>query len=142
MSTTESKPRVVSLTIDGRRVAAEDNSYVLGAVRQLGIDVPTLCDHPDLEPVGACRLCMVEVTHAAGITTCAQGAVVLLEPGERHAAGAPLTISIGVASFPDSAVAKDQLLDKADWAMYLAKRQGRDRVVAFATESMTPPADA
>ena len=62
--------------------------------------------------------------------------------GERHAAGAPLTISIGVASFPDSAVAKDQLLDKADWAMYLAKRQGRDRVVAFATESMTPPADA
>jgi diguanylate cyclase (GGDEF)-like protein len=62
--------------------------------------------------------------------------------GERHAAGAPLTISIGVASFPESAVAKDQLLDKADWAMYLAKRQGRDRVVAFATESMTPPADA
>jgi len=61
---------------------------------------------------------------------------------QRHAVGAPLTISIGVASFPESAVAKDQLLDKADWAMYLAKRQGRDRVVAFATESMTPPPDA
>ena len=58
---------------------------------------------------------------------------------QRQAVGAALTISIGVASFPESADAREQLLDKADWAMYLAKRQGRDRVVAFATESMTPP---
>jgi len=48
------------------------------------------------------------------------------------AAGAPLTMSIGVASYPDDAEHREDLLDKADQAMYLAKRRGRDRVAAFA----------
>jgi diguanylate cyclase (GGDEF)-like protein len=51
-----------------------------------------------------------------------------------RAGGEALTVSIGVASFPDDAVRREELLDKADWAMYLAKRQGRNRVVAFAPE--------
>ena len=45
--------------------------------------------------------------------------------------GRPLTVSIGVATFPDDAGTRDELLDKADWAMYAAKRAGRDRVLAF-----------
>lgn len=36
---------------------------MLEVARAAGISIPTLCDHPDLEPVGACRLCLVEVTH-------------------------------------------------------------------------------
>ncbi len=44
---------------------------------------------------------------------------------------ARLTISIGAASFPADAGHKEELLDKADWAMNVAKRQGRDRVVTF-----------
>jgi len=47
----------------------------------------------------------------------------------RH--GRPLTVSIGIASSPDDASARDELLDKADWAMYAAKRAGRNRVLAF-----------
>ncbi len=43
----------------------------------------------------------------------------------------PLTVSVGVAAFPADATAKDELLDKADWAMYAAKRAGRNRVLAF-----------
>jgi diguanylate cyclase (GGDEF)-like protein len=43
----------------------------------------------------------------------------------------PLSVSVGVATFPDDARVKDELLDKADWAMYAAKRAGRDRVLAF-----------
>ena len=42
------------------------------------------------------------------------------------------TISIGVASFPDDGGLKEELLDKAEWAMHLAKRRGRDQVVPFA----------
>jgi diguanylate cyclase (GGDEF)-like protein len=43
----------------------------------------------------------------------------------------PLSISIGVATFPGDGQTKEELLDKADWAMHVAKRQGRNRVVAF-----------
>ncbi len=46
--------------------------------------------------------------------------------------GTPLTVSIGVASYPDDATRREELLDKADWAMYLAKRRGRDQVASFA----------
>ena len=42
------------------------------------------------------------------------------------------TISIGVAAFPDDAKLKEEFLDKAEWAMQLAKRRGRDQVVPFA----------
>jgi len=55
-----------------------------------------------------------------------------LEQEALDAGGEPLTLSIGVASFPDDATRREELLDKADWAMYLAKRQGRNRVVPFA----------
>jgi GGDEF domain-containing protein len=40
-------------------------------------------------------------------------------------------VSIGVATCPDDASARDELLDKADWAMYAAKRAGRNRVLSF-----------
>jgi formate hydrogenlyase subunit 6/NADH:ubiquinone oxidoreductase subunit I/coenzyme F420-reducing hydrogenase delta subunit len=54
---------VIGLTIDGRRLTAAPGTFLLAAARGAGIEIPTLCDHPDLEPVGACRLCLVEVTH-------------------------------------------------------------------------------
>ena len=47
----------------------------------------------------------------------------------RH--GRPLTVSVGLATSPGDAHARDELLDKADWAMYAAKRAGRNRVLAF-----------
>ena len=47
----------------------------------------------------------------------------------------PLSISIGVATFPGDGRTKEELLDKADWAMHLAKRRGRNRVVAFPPEA-------
>jgi diguanylate cyclase (GGDEF)-like protein len=53
-----------------------------------------------------------------------------------------LTVSIGVAAYPRDAALGEELIDKADWAMYLAKRRGRDRVVVFGPgEPGSPPAD-
>jgi diguanylate cyclase (GGDEF)-like protein len=43
----------------------------------------------------------------------------------------PLTVSIGVAGYPEDADRREALLDKADGAMYLAKRRGRDQVATF-----------
>jgi len=51
----------VRITIDGREVQAPRGSTVLQAARLAGIRIPTLCDHPALEPIGACRMCLVEV---------------------------------------------------------------------------------
>ena len=45
--------------------------------------------------------------------------------------GVPLTVSIGIAGYPDDADRREDLLNKADWAMYLAKRRGRDQVATF-----------
>ena len=51
--------------------------------------------------------------------------------------GQPLTISIGVAGYPEDAAARDELLDKADWAMYQAKGAGRNRVLAFGDDRVS-----
>lgn len=51
-----------TLTIDGKTVQAREGGYVLEAARRAGIQIPTLCDHPALEPWGGCRLCLVDVT--------------------------------------------------------------------------------
>jgi len=45
-----------------------------------------------------------------------------------------LSVSIGVATCPADATFKDELVDKADWAMYLAKRRGRNKVMTFSAE--------
>ena len=42
-----------------------------------------------------------------------------------------LTVSVGFATFPDDAALMEELVDKADWTLYLATRQGRDRVLPF-----------
>ena len=54
---------MISLNIDGRHLQAPAGTPLLQVARQAGIEIPTLCDHPALEPVGSCRLCLVEVTH-------------------------------------------------------------------------------
>jgi NADH-quinone oxidoreductase subunit G len=60
-STTATKPDLVNLTIDGVGVAVPKGTLVIRAAEQIGIQIPRFCDHPLLEPVGACRQCMVEV---------------------------------------------------------------------------------
>ncbi len=50
------------LTIDGRTVPAREGATILECAQAAGIDIPTLCHHPALEPWGGCRLCLVDVT--------------------------------------------------------------------------------
>ena len=48
-------------TIDGFEVAVPKGTLIIRAAEQLGIQIPRFCDHPLLDPVGACRQCLVEV---------------------------------------------------------------------------------
>lgn len=53
----------VSLNIDGVEVVADPGTSVLHAALQNKIYIPHLCNHPELNPSGICRLCMVEVNN-------------------------------------------------------------------------------
>jgi NADH-quinone oxidoreductase subunit G len=55
---------LVTLTIDGFEVSVPKGTLVIRAAELLGIQIPRFCDHPLLEPVGACRQCLVEVPDA------------------------------------------------------------------------------
>jgi NADH-quinone oxidoreductase subunit G len=53
--------RMVSLTIDQMPVTVPEGTVVVDAARNAGINIPTFCHHPKLEPVGMCRMCLVEI---------------------------------------------------------------------------------
>ena len=50
-----------AITIDGRPVQVEPGDTVLTAAKRLGIDIPTLCHDDRLDPMGSCRMCLVQV---------------------------------------------------------------------------------
>jgi formate dehydrogenase major subunit len=53
---------MVNITMNGQKITAPAGSTILQAAKQACIDIPTLCDHPALVSIGACRICVVEVT--------------------------------------------------------------------------------
>lgn len=58
----KTKRKTIRLTIDGREIEAEKEKTILEAAREYGIEIPSLCYHPGLEPISACRLCIVEIS--------------------------------------------------------------------------------
>jgi NAD-dependent dihydropyrimidine dehydrogenase PreA subunit/ferredoxin len=53
--------RICTLQIDGKPVSVPEGTTILEAGRKVGIEIPTLCHHPALEPYGVCRVCIVEL---------------------------------------------------------------------------------
>ena len=51
----------VTLTIDGREVTAPEGSTIWQAAKAAGIDIPVLCHDERFDPVGVCRMCVVDV---------------------------------------------------------------------------------
>ncbi|WP_319946977.1 NADH-quinone oxidoreductase subunit G [Tessaracoccus caeni] len=58
------KPDLVSLTIDGVEVSVPKNTLIIRAAEMIGTAIPRFCDHPLLDPVGACRQCLVDIPDA------------------------------------------------------------------------------
>lgn len=73
----------VTLTIDGQEVTAPKGMSVLQVALENDIYIPHLCHHPDLDPTGVCRLCMVEIEGRGMVISCRtpadQGMVVSTE---------------------------------------------------------------
>ncbi len=51
----------VIITIDGEEIEAKRGQTILEAADEAGIYIPRLCSHPDLKPIGSCRICTVKV---------------------------------------------------------------------------------
>ncbi|MFB9836288.1 NADH-quinone oxidoreductase subunit G, partial [Actinoallomurus acaciae] len=60
----EKREDLVSLTIDGFEISVPKGTLIIRAAELLGIQIPRFCDHPLLEPVAACRQCLVEIPDA------------------------------------------------------------------------------
>ncbi len=51
----------LTITIDGKEIEAKHGQTILEAADAVGIYIPRLCSHPDLKPIGSCRVCTVMV---------------------------------------------------------------------------------
>ncbi len=66
----------VTLTIDGKEITTEWGTTILQAARENGIYIPTMCYLSKVEPIGSCRMCVVEVEGVDGlILSCMEKAV-------------------------------------------------------------------
>lgn len=80
--TTDAPPvEMVNLVIDDAEISVPKGTLVIRAAELIGIQIPRFCDHPLLDPVGACRQCLVEVEGqrkpmASCTTTCTPDMVV------------------------------------------------------------------
>jgi len=60
-SEVEQREDLITLTIDDIEVSVPKGTLVIRAAELIGVEIPRFCDHPLLDPVGACRQCLVEV---------------------------------------------------------------------------------
>jgi NADH-quinone oxidoreductase subunit G len=62
------EPEKVTITVDGRPVSAKAGEMLIAAAERAGTYIPRFCYHPRMEPVGMCRMCLVEVEGPRGAT--------------------------------------------------------------------------
>ena len=80
-TTGQQKTDTVSVTIDGYEISVPKGTLVIRAAEMIGVAIPRFCDHPLLDPIGACRQCLVDIEGqrkplASCTTVCTEGMVV------------------------------------------------------------------
>lgn len=104
----ETKAGLINFIIDGQPVQAQEGWTILDTARHYGFHIPTLCYHEALQPVGACRLCVVEVRQngtqrlMASCFSYPQEGVEILLNSERVLNGRRWIMEMLLASCPNS----------------------------------------
>ena len=84
---------MVNIKINGMACEVPAGSTILEAAREAGIDIPTLCFLKDINQIGACRMCMVEVKGARSLVAACAGASVNRETSWARPMPAPTPMS-------------------------------------------------
>jgi NADP-reducing hydrogenase subunit HndD len=102
----------INLTINGKEVTGRSGMTILEVARDNGIDIPTLCYIQDLPPIGACRLCVVEVegsrTLVGSCHTPAAEGMVIQTHSPKVIATRKVLVELMLASHPDSCLVCDK----------------------------------
>ena len=121
----------ISLTIDGQKVTVPEGTTVLDAARSARIYIPALCYDPDIEPYGACRMCIVQIEGVAGLptacTTAATEGMVLYTDTEEVNRVRRVTCEMLIADHPEDCLAcsSNQRCELQKVASYLGIREKR-----------------
>ena len=110
----------VTLTIDGNQVTVPEGTLLVDAAKRQGTDVPVFCYHPKMEPVGMCRVCLVEIGR----------------PGRDRATGKPLLDESGnpVIQFGPNLETACTVPVGEGWQVRVASEkaiQGRNEIVEY-----------
>lgn len=103
----------VTLTINGKQYSAERGQTVLQVARDHGIRIPTLCNNEAIEPYGACRLCIVEVTRGTRtrmVTSClypVEEGLVVQTASERVVRNRKMLLDLLLARCSENSVIKE-----------------------------------
>jgi len=126
----------VKLIMDGREIMARSGASLLDTAREAGIYIPTLCFEQDLEPLGGCRLCLVEVKGMRGLpaactTPVSEGMVVNTSTPEINRVRRN-TVELLLANHPEDCLTcvKNQRCELQKVAAYLGITERRFRRTA------------
>ena len=104
---------MVNLIIDGKKITAQEDTMILEAARDAGIDIPTLCAHESVSRSGACRLCVVKMrkgNRSKIVTSClypVEEGIVVETKNERVLNVRRLVLELLLARNPESNVIAD-----------------------------------
>jgi formate dehydrogenase major subunit len=91
----QQRTRTVTVEIDGREVTVDEGTTIYDAAKRVGVDIPVLCHDERYDPVGVCRLCIVDtggrVFAAACVRPCEDGMSVQTSTPELERSRAVLT---------------------------------------------------
>jgi len=102
----------IVITINGSQVHGHDGMTILEVAQENGIDIPTLCYSPELTPIGACRICVVEVDDSRTLvgschTPITQGMVIYTHSPKVLEARKAI-VELLLASHPDNCLVCDK----------------------------------
>lgn len=102
----------ITITLDGSQVSGRQGMTILEVAQENGVDIPTLCYHQKLSPIGACRICVVEVE---GSRTLVASCHTPIAPGMVIQTHSPqvletrrVLVELMLASHPDACIVCDK----------------------------------